>query len=295
MIKRLLIASAALIVCYLGLIQTQVFLTERRAAKAGRQVPDASKDKGEFHKVYSFSFSKYTTTGEKEIEIEGDTADVFARSVLLRNVIAKAYAEETPVTITADEGTVDKASSKVRLDKNVVATTQDGTRLLTETLNILPTRKMLETQAEAEVKRDNVSVEGLGAQGDSRLKKIKFRKKVTVVVKNPDSENGTPTVITCDGPLVVDYEKNIARFHDNVVAEDERGKLKADIMDVQYNKQTKRVGKIFAFGNVIIENPDGNQTFSDNVIYLAEEGRIILGGDAEALYKEGSKSAPSKF
>ena len=61
-------------------------------------------------------------------------------------------------------------------------------------------------------------------------------------------------------------------------------------MDVYYNKDTRRVGKIVAFGDVIVENPDGNQTFSDNVIYLAEEGRIILGGDAEALYIEGSKS-----
>jgi len=97
-------------------------------------------------------------------------------------------------------------------------------------------------------------------------------------------------VITCDGPLVVDYDKNVARFHDNVVAEDQRGKLRADVMDVYYSKTTRRVSKIVATGNVVVDNPDGNQTYSDNVIYLAEEGRIILGGDAEALYKEGSKS-----
>lgn len=295
MIKRFLILTAAFLVLYLSLIQIQVFLAQRREGKSSPQSSDDSKGDHALHKVYSFSFSKYTTSGDKEIEIEGDSADVFARSVVLKNVIAKAYAEESPVTITADEGTIDKATSKVRLDKNVVATTENGTRLLTETLDLLPAKKMLETAVEAEVKKDNISIDGIGAQGDSRLKKVKFKKKVTVVVKNPESTSGKPTVITCEGPLVVDYEKNIARFHDNVIAQDEKGKLRADIMDVYYNKETRRVSKMVAVGNVVVENQDGNQTFSDNVTYLAEEGRIILGGDTEALYVEGTKSLAGNF
>jgi LPS export ABC transporter protein LptC len=288
MIKRFLILCAAFIVLYLGLIQVQVILTQKREGR--RQAQGVSEKEDSSHKVYTFSFSKYTTSGDKEVEIEGDSADVFARSVVLKNVIAKAYAEESPVTITADQGTVDKATSKIRLEKNVVATTENGTRLLTEGLDLLPTKKLLETELPAEVKKDNISVEGVGAQGDSRLKKVKFKKKVMVVVKNPDSETAKPTVITSDGPLIVNYDENIARFHKNVVAEDERGKLTANLMDVYYNKDTRRVAKIVAMGDVIVENPDGNQTFSDNVIYLAEEGRIILGGDAEALYFEDSKS-----
>ena len=154
---------------------------------------------------------------------------------------------------------------------------------------------MLETAVEAEVKKDNISIDGIGAQGDSRLKKVKFKKKVTVIVKNPQSESGKPTVITCEGPLVVDYEKNIARFHNNVIARDEKGKLRADVMDVYYSKESRRVSKIVAVGNVVVENVDGNQTFSDNVTYLAEEGRIILGGDTEALYVEGTQSLGGNF
>ena len=172
MIKRLLIASAAFIVFYVGLIQIQLFWTQTHDRHL--PAPGKSKEADVFHKVYSFSFSKYTTSGDKEIEIEGDAADVFTRSIVLKNVIAKAYAEESPVTITADEGTVDKTTNKIRLDKNVVATTQNGTRLLTETLNILPARKVLETKVQAEVKRDNINIEGTGAQGDSRLKKSRL-------------------------------------------------------------------------------------------------------------------------
>jgi hypothetical protein len=50
----------------------------------------------------------------------------------------------------------------------------------------------------------------------------------------------------------------------------------------------QKVSKIIARGNVMIENPDGNKTYSDSVIYLADEGRVILGGDTEALYAGGS-------
>ncbi len=295
MIKRFLIMAALLIVFYVSFIQLQIFLTERRGRdEAGTPSGDGTGE-DPFHRVYSFTFSKYTTAGDKEIEIEGDSADVFSRNVLLKNVIAKAYAEESPVTITADRGDIDKATSRVHLEKNVVATTETGTRLLTEALDIFPTKKLLDTSLEAEVKRDNINIEGTGAQGDSRLKKVKFRKNVTVIVKNPESESKTPTVITCDGPLVINYDENIARFNQNVVAEDENGKIHAETMDVYYNKETRRISKMVAMGNVVVDNPDGNQTFSDNVIYLAEEGRVILGGDAEALYVEGTKSVSTEF
>ena len=107
------------------------------------------------------------------------------------------------------------------------------------------------------------------------------------MVQNSEDKETGPTTITCDGPLVVDYEKNIAHFKDNVVAQDSRGKLTADTMDVYYNRVSRRVSKIVSVGDVVIENPDGNKTYSDSVIYLADEGRIILGGDTEALYFSG--------
>lgn len=291
MIKRLFLGSLLFVVCYVALVQFQIFVTNKNAAVPGAGV---KQEDNPTHKVYSFSFAKYTPEGEKEIEIEGDSADIFASTVDLMNVVAKAYADETPVTITSDTGHYDKPGNKVHLRKNVVATTADGARLLSEELDIDPTQKTMETNVGVQVKKDNINVEGLGAAGDSQLKKVKFKKNVTVVIRSAgdegssDTSKGSPTVITCDGPLTIDYSKNIAHFTDNVVAEDERGKLMADVMDVFYNKMSRKVSKIVALGSVVIENPDGNQTFSDSVIYLAEEGRIILGGDTEALYYDGS-------
>jgi LPS export ABC transporter protein LptC len=284
MIKKMIIAGVSFVVIYTGVVWVQFFVGNKAAR------PVESGQEGEAtHKVYSFSFAKYTPSGEKEIEIEGDSADILAKTVLLMNVMAKAYAEETPVTITADTGNYDKVNNKVNLQKNVVATTENGTRLLTEELQIHPSEHRMETEAQAQVKKDNIDIEGLGAAGDSNLKKVKFKKNVTVVVQDPNEVTKGPTVITCDGPLVIDYEKNIARFRKNVVSQDARGKLTADTMDVYYNRTSKKVSKIVALGNVVIENPDGNKTYSDSVVYMAEEGKIILGGDTEALYYEGNQ------
>lgn len=282
MIKRVLMASVVFILFYSCVVWVQIFIQSRSQAPGARPASE-----GTPHKLYSFSFSKYGRSGEKEMEIEGASANILEKSVELINVVAKAYAEETPVTITADQGDYDKINNRVHLKKNVVATTENGTRLLTEELQIHPSEHKMETEVQAQVKKDNIDVEGLGAAGDSNLKKVRFKKNVTVVVQDPNDQSNGPTVITCDGPLVIDYDQNVAHFKDNVVAKDKRGKLTADVMDVFYNKTSRKVARIVAEGNVTIENPDGNKTYSDSVVYLAEEGRIILGGDAEALYYQG--------
>lgn len=283
MIRRIVLISAALVVFYVFFVQFQVVITRQKQAK---QSAGQGAEKS-VHKVYSFSFTKYTPEGQKEIEIEGDSADILSNTVQLMNVMAKAYAEEQPVTVTADKGEYDRQKNKIHIEQNVVATTEDGTRLITEKLDMQPSEHIIENDVATQVKKDNINVEGMGARADTQLKKVKFKKNVTVVVQNPDDKEAGPTTITCDGPLVLDYEKNIAHFKDNVVAKDSRGKLTADTMDVYYNRVSRRVSKIVAAGDVVIENPDGNKTYSDSVIYLSDEGRIILGGDTEALYYGG--------
>lgn len=283
--RRVVIGCLAFIVIYFGVVKLQIFLAQR-SARTPEQAVSETGEKPE-HKVHVFSFSKYTPSGEKEIEIEGDSANILERVVLLWNVMAKAYAEEVAITLTSDEGQYDKDANEVILKKNVVGTTGNGTRLLTEELMIYPTEKKMDTKFETEVKKDNINIEGMGASGDTHLKKVKFKKNVMVVIQDPEDQAASPTTITCDGPLIIDYEKNIAHFKNHVAAEDTRGILKADLMDVYYNKVSRRVSKIVAMDNVVIENPDGNKTYSDTAIYLADEGRVILGGDTETLYYEG--------
>ncbi len=284
MMKKFLIASLAVLLAYVGFISFKLYV----GATGPGVAPAASDIQSEAHKVYSFSFSKYATSGKKELEIEGDTANILAKIVALNNVIAKAYADDNPVTVTADQGIFDKSTSTVHLANNVVATTQEGARLITNKLDIHPSEKSLDTEDKVSVKKDNIDVDGLGARGDSLLKKVQFHKNVTVVIQSDDPKSSVPTIITCDGPLDIHYEQNIAHFHKNVVATDHRGKLTADNMDVIYDKVSKRVDTIVAKGNVAIITPEGNATYSDEVTYLAKEGRVIMGGSTEAVYFPGT-------
>lgn len=284
MVKKTIWICVTVILLYMGFIQIQLLVTGRGGKSSSKDVAQQSNKNNQ--KVYSFSFSKYGTNGSKELEIEGDSANILTSDIILKNVIARTYAQETPITITADDGVFDKATNKVHLKNNVVATTDTGARLLTDELDIHPSSKKLETTLPAKVKRDNINVEGEGATGDSELKKVQFERNVTVVVQDPNSDANAPTIITCDGPLDIDYQANIAHFSDNVVARDKRGNLYADYMDVYYSEKSKKVYKVVASGNVVIKNKEGNTTYSDNAIYLAEEGRIILGGDVEAVAKK---------
>lgn len=286
MLKRMILIAVLCLAAYIVWIQFQV-LSQKGIFKI--QKKEAKKE--ETQKVYFFSFTKYNPTGGKEIEIEGDSANILAETVDLLNVVAKAYAEETPVTITADRGKYEKKTNKVHIEQNVVATTQDGTRMTTEELDIYPDKHILENEVQTTVRKNNINVDGIGARGDTNMKRVQFKKNVTVVVQPDKDSTEDPTVITCDGPLEIDYNQNIAYFKENVIAKDRRGTLYSDLMDVYYSKESKKVSKIIARGNVMIENPDGNKTYSDSVIYLADEGRVILGGDTEALYAGGSRGS----
>jgi LPS export ABC transporter protein LptC len=281
MIKRFIFVSILLLSFYIFflVVRLNIPVPEELSENSASSTTEIEQPT---QKVYSFSFAKYTPNGGRELEIEGDSADIFAKIVTLSNVIAKAYANEKPITITADKGVFDKATAHVQLTRNVVATSEEGATLLSDSLNIDVDNRVLQTDAHAQLEKDNVRLEGDGARGDSNDKTLQFKKNVTVVISSEDK--GVPeTVITCDGSLEVDYVKNIAQFNRNVVATDARGKLTADAMDVYYDKDSRRVYKIIAEGNVIIEQ-DGNVTYSDNVVYLASEGRVILGGSPEAMY-----------
>lgn len=282
MYKRLLLFCVVLLAVYISYVAVKI----QKDTPNDQNVPSAKNEttdgeESEQYKVYDFSFSKYNMSGTKELEIEGESADMFAKVVKLNNVIAKAYAEDMPVTITADTGSFDKESSTVHLRKNVVATTDDGVRLKTEALDIHADTSTVETDVLAEIEKDDVYLEGVGALCENNFRKITFYKNVKVIVRHSEDADAT-VVITCDGTLDVDTDKNKATFHDNVIAVDKNGTLKADAMDVYYDKVLKQMKKMYAYGNVVIER-GGDKTFCDSAVYLMDEDRVILDGDPEAF------------
>ncbi|MFC1809238.1 LPS export ABC transporter periplasmic protein LptC [Candidatus Omnitrophota bacterium] len=279
MFKRLILICFVIFSAYVLYVLGRVYFQLPEDNVSQEQTSPEDK-RGEAYKIYDFAFSKYNMTGAKELEIEGKSADMFAKIVTLDNVIAKAYADDVPVTITADTGMFDKSSSLIELRKNVVATTDDGARLQTESLDIHTDTNTIETQEYAEIFKDTLHLEGLGASCDQQFHRARFLRNVKLVVEQEEAKS--KVVVTCDGILDIDYEEGIAKFSDNVIAVDDNGILKSDYMDVYYDQDAGVVEKIYSYGNVIILQ-DENKTYCDNVLYLAEEGRTILGGEPESF------------
>ena len=88
-----------------------------------------------------------------------------------------------------------------------------------------------------------------------------------------------PTIITCTGPLEIDYEKEIAVFHNNVkVDQKDHGVMHADRMDAYFDFKNKKILRIISQGNVKIVK-DENTSYSDEALYSAEDGKLTLSGN----------------
>jgi lipopolysaccharide export system protein LptA len=145
------------------------------------------------------------------------------------------------------------------------------------------------------IERGNMITVAQGAVGEPNLNKITLDKDVTVNI-NPQAQQQEASdknkiIITCDGPLEIDYEKKIATFKNNVKVDSKDSWIYSDTMDVYFimsdkdNKETEglpntmgnKIDKIVARGNVKILRGE-NISYSDEAIYTASDKKIKLLG-----------------
>jgi len=240
-----------------------------------------------------FSLVNYGEKGKKLWEIEGKSADILSDIVKLTDVVANVYGEEEKINLKADKGDFDRNQKRAHLENNVVITNTSGAKLTTESLDWDGQAEKVSTSDTVNIERQNMTAVGQGAEGEPNLKKFSLKKEITVQIKpeeNPVKEKEAlkdRIVITCDGPLEVDYEKNIAVFKNNVSVDDGTMQLYSDVMDVFFltAKDTKSktkdsvstIDKIVARGNVKIVR-DENISYSQEATYLAKDKKIILSG-----------------
>lgn len=236
-------------------------------------------------KILTFSLSGYSEGGKRNWDLKGDSADVLTTNVvLLDNVLGHSYDKDNNITLTADKGEFDKNQNNLLLKENVVATTVDGAKLTTDHLNWNATKEEVNTDAVVNIERENMEATGEGALGQPDLKYMQLKKNVTVELK-------PSTVITCDGALCVDTQKNMAVFNDNVLVVDERGKLWADKVEVYFDPAKKGISKVAAKGNVKIERGE-NVTYSEEASYDADSKLMVLTGRPKlVLYSQEDLNA----
>ena len=261
--------------------------------------------------VADFNLSGFGDQGKKSWELSGKSADIFSDTVKVKDISGKLYGEKEDILLTAQQGDFDKKQSAVHLEKDVVITTSGGAQLTTDSLDWDRTNQTISTKDPVNIKRETMVTTATGAVGHPDLNKISLTKDVTVEINPQDKQDRKDSpqdkvVITCDGPLEIDYQKNIAVFNNNVKVEQKDVTIYSDSMDVYFlvsdkNKAGEKaeapsvmganLDRIVSRGNVKIVRGE-NISYCEQAVYTAADKKIILTGRPKlVIYSQEGFSA----
>jgi len=247
--------------------------------------------------IGDFSLSGFGEKGKKAWDLSGKSADIFNEVVKLKEVVGNHYADKDTVNLTADKGDFNKVSGVVHLEDNVVITTSTGAKLTTNSLDWDRKQQIVSTLDSVNLKRADMNLSGVGAKGQTGLKQVALDKDVRLDIEPMDKLKGKKEkiLITCDGPLEVDYEKNIAIFYNNVKVEKSDLTIFSDKMEVYFipkSEDSKKeqgaavmsssINKIVSKGNVRILRGE-NTSYSQEAIYTAADKKMLLTGRPQIL------------
>jgi LPS export ABC transporter protein LptC len=279
---------------FLFLTYAQLGAVEVKEINSGLAVKDTKESD---QQVGDFSLSGFGDKGKKSWDLAGKSADIFNDVVKLKKVVGNNYAQNDTINLTADNGDFNKKSGLVHLEDNVVITTSSGTQLTTDTLDWDRKQQIVSTLDKVNLKRADMNLSGQGAQGQTGLKQISVDKDVRLDIQARDLQvnKKEKIVIICDGPLDVDYEKNIAIFNNNVKVEKSDLIIYSDKMQVYFSPKQKdsvpaqgaeiissSLNKIIALGNVRILRGE-NISYSQEAVYTAIDKKITLTGKPQII------------
>jgi len=272
------------------LILAFIFFSGSSFAVETNKAAKESKDSDQ--QIGDFSLSGYGEKGKKSWDLAGKSADIFNEVVKLKEVVGNHYADKDSINLTADNGDFNKNSGVVHLEDNVVITTASGAKMTTDSLDWDRKQQIVSTLDKVSIQRSDMNLTGEGAKGQTALKQMALEKNVRLDIEPQDKQKSKKDkiVIVCDGPLEVDYEKNIAIFNNNVKVETSDLTMDSDRMQVYFapkQEEAKKsqgagvmsssIKKIIAQGNVRILR-GGNTSLSQEAIYTAADKKIILTG-----------------
>ena len=240
-----------------------------------------------------FNLSGYTEGGRKSWDIKGDKANVNGDQVAVTNVNANSYGDQD-LNMQAKKGNIDKTTGNVNLEDNVVITAESGATLKTDTLEWQRGKDLVQTNDKVSIEDTNMTDQGQGLEAHPNLKEAKLKRDVTanILSDTKDKTKDNRIQITSDGPMEVDQASQSAVFSENVQAlELSSGRrLKADRMQVVFDEDSKKIKEIVCTGNVEVHQGQ-NITYSDNLVYKADEQRMILTGKPKLLIDPGDRSS----
>jgi LPS export ABC transporter protein LptC len=267
------------------------------AATGIHAYPQNTKNQEPQQQIKDFSISGFGEKGKKDWNLVGKSADITNDEIIkLDSIEGNFFTENDEIRLTADKGDFDKLKDTVHLEDNVIVTTASGTRMTTDSLNWDRKAQLLETRDIVNIERSNMTATSVGATGRPDLNRVNLEKDVVVKIDNTAAEKKDDAlkeiVITCDGPLEVDNQNNMATFKNNVLVDMQDSSIKSDIMDVYFSKSKEavpqapgagaglmgsQIDRIVARGNVRIIRGE-NISYSEEAVYSAATRKISLSG-----------------
>ncbi|MCG8431749.1 MAG: LPS export ABC transporter periplasmic protein LptC, partial [Candidatus Omnitrophica bacterium] len=180
-----------------------------------------------------------------------------------------------------------------------------GATLTTDTLQWDRREQLVSTKDAVNIRRHNLEVKASGAQGKPDLGHVSLEKDVQLDIHPPPEPSASgikvkkKTTITCDGPLEIDYQRNVATFNNNVKVMRPDSTIYSDMMYVYFlvdetaesedaaapddsagdfgGLQSSKIDRIVARGNVRVVRGE-NISYSEEAVYTAADRKITLKG-----------------
>ncbi|MBF0619266.1 MAG: LPS export ABC transporter periplasmic protein LptC [Candidatus Omnitrophica bacterium] len=255
-------------------------------------LPPEAKDANMPQQMEGFNLSGYSDAGAKAWDIKGDTADIDAAKVAVTKVNANSYGQED-TNLKAEKGVINKTTGDVHLENNVVITSQSGATMKTDTLDWARNKDLVRTDDKVELQNETMKVDGTGMEAHPSLKAATLQSDVTANIQSEgkDKTKDNRIQITSDGPMEMDQNTQTAVFTENVVAvEMTSGRtLTADKMVVRFNATTQKIQEITCTGHVSVKQGN-NVTYSEGLVYKADEQKIVLTGRPKLIIDPGDHS-----
>lgn len=245
---------------FLTFVATMYFFMHRSGAKRSQAKTASLAEKpsdSPNQEFQKFNLTGFDNEGKRFWNLEGDTAKI-------------------------DPG------QTVYLDQNVTLRLRDDTVIRTDHVQWSQDGGTLTTNEPVVVDHQSVKIKGIGAVGRPSDSFIQLNRDIRMVI------NAT-TTLTCKGPMKIFYKENKIIFYRQVKVVDEKGTLTSNRMDVFFEPNDKKIERIVAMGNVVIQRGT-DTTRSARAIYSVATGSIRLEGNPEVtIHKEGSKLLDGAF
>jgi len=236
--------SHFLLILTLGLLLAGCGKTDG-SGKAGKgAVNEAGESEiGVHHKVYHFRLEGLTKEGKDQWYLEGKFAKVVGSDVIIRDIKGEGSKGDIEAVLIADGGVYNKETGVTELKGNVLIATSDNGRISMDYARWDTSKEEITTDSDVKIEHSGITLDGTGAI-------VKPNQEWAELTKNIKAIDSTKRIITCEGPLQVNYKKRVAIFNNNVVIVDPEGKICAEKLIAYFNPDTREIERLEWIGDV---------------------------------------------